>query len=153
MTEKEEEKMTLQIPYKYFLHILHAVPIYCPQNTNLQKVNRIVLLCSFYLQYWIPVAKLITRAPSLPATSIYGRLGALFLEIHMIPAISEWKDLRMGNSQDRPSPPLVSSPRSFFFCNGGCSFLFKDLRGLSIFIPALNFSTPALKSDHRSVEV
>jgi len=44
MTEKEEEKMTLQIPYKYFLHILHAVPIYCPQNTNLQKVNRIVLL-------------------------------------------------------------------------------------------------------------
>ncbi len=51
MTEKEEEKMTLQIPYKYFLHILHAVPIYCPQNTNLQKVNRIVLLCSFYLQY------------------------------------------------------------------------------------------------------
>ncbi len=36
---------------------------------------------------------------------------------------------------------------------GGCSFLFKDLRGLSICIPALNFSTPALKSDHRSVEV
>ncbi len=51
MTEKEEEKITLQIPYKYFLHVLHAVPIYCPQNTNLQNVNRIVLLCSFYLQY------------------------------------------------------------------------------------------------------
>jgi len=53
MTEKEEEKNyfanSLQI--LYILHILHVVPIYCPQNTNLQKVNRIVLLCSFYLQY------------------------------------------------------------------------------------------------------
>lgn len=56
----------------------------------------------------------------MPATSIYGRLGALFHEIHAILAIRSGRICRVGNSEDRASPPLVSwVRRSFFFCKGG----------------------------------
>jgi hypothetical protein len=44
MSEKEEEKITLKIPYKYFWHVLHAVPIYCPQNTNLQRSTELFFM-------------------------------------------------------------------------------------------------------------
>jgi hypothetical protein len=52
MTEQEEEKITLKIPYKYFLHVLHAVPIYCPQNTHLQRSTEL-----FFMQFLFAITQ------------------------------------------------------------------------------------------------
>jgi hypothetical protein len=52
MTEKEEKKITLKIPYKYFWHVLHAVPIYCPQNTHLQRSTEL-----FFMQFLFAITQ------------------------------------------------------------------------------------------------